>query len=119
MILCATGLFSLVSLTILKRMKEMGVRKVLGASVLNITRILNAPVVLVLLLASVLGSLLGYLMVDSLMSGIWIYYQTTNVATFVIAIVLMFVISAMTICFKGGGHDEPGKNVENRIDKPA
>lgn len=100
MMLCATGLFSLVSLNILKRMKEMGVRKVLGASVLNITGILNTPIVIVLFVASVLGSLLGFLMVDSLMSGIWMYYQTTNVITFVVAIMLMFLISALTICFK-------------------
>jgi putative ABC transport system permease protein len=37
LLLSATGLFTLVSLNIIKRMKKIGVRKVLGASVANIT----------------------------------------------------------------------------------
>ena len=52
MILSVTGLFTLVSLNIIRRMKEIGVRKILGASVANITRIINTEFIIILTLAA-------------------------------------------------------------------
>ncbi|HMG92200.1 MAG TPA: ABC transporter permease [Chryseolinea sp.] len=100
LILSATGLYSLVSLNIIKRMKEIGVRKVLGASVGNITRIINTEFVIMLLVASVIGSGLSYLAVDGLMSSIWDYYKSPSVLTFVLSIFLLFFISGLTIAYK-------------------
>ncbi len=100
MLLSATGLFSLVSLNIIKRMKEIGVRKVLGASISNITRIINTEFVIILLIASVLGSALSYLMADWLMSTIWRYYQGATPFAFIVSIGVMFIISGITIGYK-------------------
>ncbi|HEX5169811.1 MAG TPA: ABC transporter permease [Cyclobacteriaceae bacterium] len=100
MLLSATGLFSLVSLNIIKRMKEIGVRKVLGASIPNITRIINTEFVIILLVASVLGSALSYLMADWLMGTIWRYYQGTTPFAFIVAVLVMFFISGSTIGYK-------------------
>jgi ABC-type antimicrobial peptide transport system permease subunit len=100
MILSATGLFTLVSLNIIKKMKEIGVRKVLGASIGNITRIINTEFVVILSIASVGGFLLGYFAVDALMGSIWEYYQSATTVTFVISIAVMFVISAFAIGYK-------------------
>jgi len=100
MMLSVTGLFTLVSLNIIKRMKEIGVRKVLGASVGNITRIVNTEFVIILLLASALGSWASYAMCNMLMSSIWRYYQGVNAVTFVSAISLLFVVSFITIGYK-------------------
>ncbi|HOX82852.1 MAG TPA: ABC transporter permease [Chryseolinea sp.] len=100
MMLSVTGLFTLVSLNIIKRMKEIGVRKVLGASVGNITRIVNTEFVIILTIAAVFGSWASYNMNNALMGSIWKYYQSVNALTFVIAIGLMFFISFLTIGFK-------------------
>ena len=100
MILSATGLFTLVSLNIIRKMKEIGVRKVLGASIVNITRIINTEFVIILLVASVLGCALGYFMVDLLMDSIWDYYQSTTTITFIVSVIVMFTISAVTIGYK-------------------
>jgi ABC-type transport system, involved in lipoprotein release, permease component len=100
MLLSATGLFSLVSLNIIRRMKEIGVRKVLGASVANITRIVNAGFFIILVIASVVGSLIGYFAVDLLMGSIWHYYQPSNGLTFVFAIAVMFMISLGAVGYK-------------------
>lgn len=100
MLLSATGLFTLVSLNIIKRMKEIGVRKVLGASVSNITRIVNTEFVVILAIASLLGCALSYLLTGWLMSTIWRYYQDTTVFAFIAAVVIMFVVSAVTIGYK-------------------
>lgn len=98
--LSATGLYTLVSLNIIKRMKEIGVRKVLGASVSNITRIINTEFVIMLLLSSVIGSVLSYYAVDGLMDSIWDYYQPASSLTFTLSIFILFFISGVTIAYK-------------------
>ncbi len=100
LILSATGLFALVSLNIIKKMKEIGVRKVLGASVTNITRIINTEFVIILFIASVLGSVASYFAVDLLMDSIWDYYQPATIVAFVISIIILFSISLATIGYK-------------------
>ncbi|HEX6891976.1 MAG TPA: ABC transporter permease [Chryseolinea sp.] len=100
LMLSATGLYTLVSLNIIKRMKEIGVRKVMGASVSNITRIINTEFIVMLLIASVIGSGLSYLAVDGLMDSIWDYYQSATSVTFFVSVFLLFFISGITIGFK-------------------
>ena len=100
LMLSATGLFTLVSLNIIKRTREIGVRKVLGASIGNITRIINTEFFIILLLSSMAGSVLSYYAVDLLMDSIWDYYLSATTATFIVSISIMFVISAFVIGFK-------------------
>jgi ABC-type antimicrobial peptide transport system permease subunit len=100
MMLSATGLFTLVSLNIIKRMKEIGVRKVLGASIPNIAKIINLEFVVILTIASMAGSYLSYLLVNMLMSSIWRYYQPANAFTFIASVFLLFCISGFTIGYK-------------------
>ena len=100
LILSATGLFTLVSLNIIKRMKEIGVRKVLGASIGNITRIINTEFVIILAIASIIGCVTSILAVDLLMGSIWKYYQSATSITFIASVVTMFVISAISIGYK-------------------
>jgi putative ABC transport system permease protein len=100
MLLSATGLFTLVSLNIIRRTKEIGVRKVLGASIGNITRIINTEFFIILIVASLGGSILSYYAVDSLMDSIWDYYQATTSLTFIVSISIMFIVSACVIGYK-------------------
>lgn len=100
MILSVTGLFSLVSLNIIKKMKEIGVRKVLGASIANITRIINMEFMIILFISAIVGSIMSYFAVEALMSGIWNYYQPATIGTFVISVAAMFLISGLAIGFK-------------------
>jgi ABC-type antimicrobial peptide transport system permease subunit len=100
LLLSATGLFTLVSLNIIKKMKEIGVRKVLGASIANITRIINTEFIVILMIASVLGCALSMFAVDALMGSIWKYYQSTTTSTFAVSIILMFAISVIAIGYK-------------------
>ena len=100
LMLSATGLYTLVSLNIIKRMKEIGVRKVLGASVTNITRIINTEFVIMLVVASVLGSAASYFAVSGLMGSIWDYYQPATAMTFALSIFVLFFVSALTIAYK-------------------
>ncbi len=100
LMLSVTGLYAMFSLNIIRRMKEIGVRKIVGASVLNITRVLNTEFLIILSFASMLGSLASYTWCNIIMSSIWKYYQALNAWTFTIAITLMFIISFLTIARK-------------------
>jgi putative ABC transport system permease protein len=100
MLLSATGLYTLLSLNIIKRMKEIGIRKIVGASVSHITRIVNAEFVIILAVASVLGALASYSWCSIMMGTIWKYYQGVNIWTLVAAIGLLFAISFMAIAHK-------------------
>ncbi len=59
-LLSASGIFSLASLNIAKRTKEIGIRKALGASVSNVVMLLNKEFVIIMVVAGVLGSAGGY-----------------------------------------------------------
>ena len=100
MILSTTGLYALLSLNIIRRMKEIGIRKIVGASVLNISKVLNKEFLITLTFASMLGSLASYSWCNIIMSSIWKYYQGLNAWTFLIAITLMFTVSFLTIARK-------------------
>ncbi|MDX1410176.1 MAG: FtsX-like permease family protein, partial [Saprospiraceae bacterium] len=96
-ILSAIGLFSLVSLNINKRLKELGVRKVLGASVGHLTMKISREFLIILLIAGVLGSAAGYFLSNSLMSSIWSIYVPIGVSVLVISLLIMLVVSGLTI----------------------
>lgn len=100
MFLSATGLFTLVSLNIIKKMKEIGVRKVLGASAANLTRVINAEFAIILTIASVLGAFAGAFMAGMLMQSIWKYYQNATPVTLIISTAILFGISAISIGYK-------------------
>lgn len=100
LMLSATGLFTLVSLNIIKKMKEIGVRKVLGASVGNITKVINKEFVIILLIASVGGGALGWWMSAMLMDSIWDYYQEVTLTSMIISATILFVASALSIGYK-------------------
>jgi putative ABC transport system permease protein len=100
LLLSASGLFTLVSLNVIRRMKEIGVRKVMGASVANISRIINTEFIIVLAIASALGSFASYNMSNVILGSIWKYYQAVNATTLSIAIGILFTVSLVTIAYK-------------------
>lgn len=99
-LLSASGLYTMVSLNIIKRMKEIGVRKVLGASVANIAQKLNAQFGLIMVIAAIHASAASYYLLDALMGSIWDYYQQANFITFISGTVVMFVVAIVTVGYK-------------------
>jgi len=100
LMLSVTGLFTLVSLNIIKKMKEIGVRKVLGASTWNITSVVNREFVIILFIASIGGGALGWWLSALLMESIWDYYQKVSLASMVISAVILLSASVLSIGYK-------------------
>ena len=98
--LSATGLFTMLSLNIIKRMKEIGVRKVLGASIANISKVVNREFAIILLIACGLGGFAGSFLAGMLMGSIWDYYLATTAYAIALSIMLLLFISFMSIAFK-------------------
>jgi ABC-type antimicrobial peptide transport system permease subunit len=91
------GLFALVSLNINKRTKEIGIRKVLGASVYNIAVLITREFLILVSIGSVLAAVLGYFLVDILLSSIWAYYCDFGVMPYFLAVVIIFVVSMLSV----------------------
>lgn len=96
-LLSATGLFSMVTLNLIKRMKEIGVRKVLGAKIGNIAYVVNRQFMWILVIASILGSVGGYFLSDMLMGSIWAYYTEVTPVAIIGAFLLIVLVSSITV----------------------
>jgi len=99
-ILSLVGLYTLVSLKVIKRMKEIGIRKVLGASTLSIVKLLNVEFLVIVIVSSVIGSVLGYYLSDMLLDSIYEIYISATIITFIIPTIIILVVSISTITFK-------------------
>jgi len=99
-ILSAIGLYTLVSLSIIRRTKEVGVRKVMGATIPRIIRILNREYFIILVIAIIGGSLSGYWLSKQMMDSIWDVFTDVTIFTFLVPILLIFVVAAITMGWK-------------------
>lgn len=93
LILSSIGLYTLVSLNIIKRVKEIGVRKVLGASINQILVLMNKQFFWLLLIFAWIGAGLSYFAIDSLMASIFAVYQAISVFTVLAPFILLMVIA--------------------------
>ena len=73
-LLSLIGMYNLVSLDIIRRTKEMGIRKIQGAPVPLIMFLASKKFLIVLIVASVLGCAGGYYMSVMLLDSIWDYF---------------------------------------------
>ena len=91
------GLFGLVSLYISKRMKEFSIRKVMGASVKELSYQVAKGFVWVILIASVLGAPLAFLMSNSLITSMYSYHIDDHAAPIILSVVILFTAVLFTV----------------------
>jgi len=99
-ILSLVGLYTLVSLNIIKKTKEIGIRKVLGAPISKLTLLISRDFIIIILIASMFGSALGYYLSDMLMDSIWEIYMKPSIFSFIIPILFILVVSIITLSGK-------------------
>jgi len=97
LILSLIGLYTLVSLSIISRIKEIGIRKVLGATISVIIALLSRRFLLLLLIASAFGAAGAYFLSDMLLASIWEYYLDMTPGLFIWSILIMFLVAVLTI----------------------
>lgn len=94
-ILSSLGLFTMVSINLVKRTKEIGVRKVLGGSTSHLMIIVGRNYLFLLLISSLLGLLAGYYLIDALIAMVFDNYKELNALTFLIPFLVIIGISLL------------------------
>jgi putative ABC transport system permease protein len=99
-LLSLIGMYNLVSLDIIRRTKEMGIRKIQGAPVPLIMYLVSKKFLIVLAVASVLGCTGGYYLSNMLMDSIWDYFVQIKPGILILSASIMFVATCLTIVYK-------------------
>ena len=94
--LSTSGLFSMVSLNINRRRKEIGIRKVMGASISQIINLLNREFLIILVIASVLGTVLGYYFMEAFLGDVFDHYLEMGPGVFIISILVIAIAALLT-----------------------
>lgn len=93
------GLFGLASYSAEKRVKEVGIRKVLGASVQHIATMLSKDFLKYVLISAIIAWPLAWICVSQLLKG-YAYRIPINFWIFVLASLLALMIALVTIGFQ-------------------
>ncbi|MXY48923.1 MAG: FtsX-like permease family protein [Gemmatimonadetes bacterium] len=98
-VIACLGLFGLSSFTAERRTKEIGVRKVLGASIPNLFGMLSSEFVRLVIVANVLAWPVAYAAMNSWLGG-FAYRVDLGWTTFILAGVLAMAIALLTVGFQ-------------------
>jgi len=98
-LIACLGLFGLAAFTAEQRTKEIGIRKVLGASVPGIVLLLSKDFLKLVALALVLAAPIGYLAMSRWLND-FAYRVDLGVGTFVLAGALALLIAVLTVSYQ-------------------
>jgi len=93
------GLFGLASFTTLQRTKEIGIRKVLGASVANILKLLFSEFALLLVIAFVIATPIAWFSASSWLQG-YAFRINLHRTYFVLPFITIIAIALITVSFQ-------------------
>ena len=89
------GLFGLVSCAAQRRSKEVGIRKVLGATTENIIRLLSSEFLLLVLVANVVAAPVAYLAMQTWLAD-FAYRVDPQPASFLLAVATTGIVTLLT-----------------------
>ena len=108
-LLSLVGLYSLISLNIIRKTKEIGIRKVLGAPIPKLIQIISKEFILIVLVGSVLGSIIGAVLTKALLDSIYEYHIGFSVTGLLIPVLSILLLTVLTLAFKihGAANQNP------------
>jgi putative ABC transport system permease protein len=95
-IIACLGLFGLASFTTERRTKEIGIRKVLGDSLLGISRLLCTEFLELVLLANLIAWPLAYYFVSDWLQS-YAFHTTVSIDMFIVAALLTLLVTLLTV----------------------
>ena len=100
--LSCLGLFGLSTYSVERRIKEIGIRKVLGASVSGIVKMLTKDFIKLVAIANLIGIPLAYFMMNAIINFVYTYPIKIGAELFIITagltlLLAFFTVSAQTI----------------------
>jgi len=97
LLIACMGLLGLAAQKVARSMKEIGIRKVLGASTPYLTRKINRTFVFILCIAAVIATPLGYLAMDALLGSIYANPIPIGPSPFILSFALVLATAMLTI----------------------
>jgi len=98
-VISCLGLLGLTSFTTEQRTKEIGIRKVLGATVLNITTLLSTDFMKLVIIAIMIASPIAWFVMDHWLND-FAYKVEIQWWTFLLAGFLAMLTALLTVCFQ-------------------
>jgi putative ABC transport system permease protein len=98
-IIACLGLFGLVSYITEQRTKEIGIRKILGASIGSIIKTISYEFMILVLISNILAWVPAYFLMSDWLND-FAYRTSLGVWTFVLASIASFLIAFLTISFQ-------------------
>jgi ABC-type antimicrobial peptide transport system permease subunit len=99
-ILSLIGMYNLVSLDILKRTREIGIRKINGAPVPVLMYLISRKYIIILAAASIAGCAGGYFFSRMLLDSIWDYFVDITAGLLLLSVLMMAAATFMTAVLK-------------------
>jgi putative ABC transport system permease protein len=93
------GLFGLAAFTTEQRTKEIGIRKILGASAWQIINMLSRRVILLVLAGAVIASLVAYYAMDEWLTG-FAYHTGINPWVFLLSAIVAAAVAFITVALQ-------------------
>jgi len=113
LIIVLTGVLGLVSLSVAKRNKEIGIRKVLGASTSNILLLISREYMVLMSLAFVIGIPFSYLFVSQWLDS-FAYHINLKWWMFTIPVLILFITTIMMVSLQSvkAAMSDPVKSIK-------
>lgn len=99
-ILTIVGLFALISLNIVRRMKEIAIRRVVGASLSQIAVLLNRRYFIITLFGIIIGGVGGYFLAKSILDSIFAVHVGVEIWVLGLASLGVLAMVLLTIALK-------------------
>lgn len=95
-LLSLTGVFALSALNVSGRIKEIGIRKVMGANSKTILFIMNHQFILLMGISIIVGMILSYFFINGLLSRIYEYHTPVSVTILFLIGFIVFLLAVLT-----------------------
>jgi putative ABC transport system permease protein len=99
LLVACMGLFGLASFTTIQRTKEIGIRKVLGASVIGILRLLYREFALLILIAFVVAAPIAWFAMDKWLQG-YPFRTPIHWSYFILPFLVIMLVALTTVSFQ-------------------
>ncbi|HEX5153731.1 MAG TPA: ABC transporter permease [Parafilimonas sp.] len=98
-IIVLLGIIGIMALSITKRTKEIGIRKVLGASVSNILALFIKDILILIAFATSVAFPVAYLIMEQWLNN-YFYRIHIGVNPFIIVVVFMIIVTVLLVCIQ-------------------
>ena len=93
------GLFGLASYSVVQKAKEIGIRRVLGASGLQITVLFSQRYLILMLVANIIAIPITYFAIQRWLEN-FAFSISISADLFIIPVILLIIIAALTVSFQ-------------------